>query len=58
MKLNKKIRKRLTKPVRKLIKRHGADAAVELVTAFVAATASGAIASKKAAKRREAAAAD
>jgi hypothetical protein len=53
VKLKKKIRKRLLKPVRKLIKRHGAVVATELVMALItAAAAKGATTGKKKKDRR------
>ena len=47
MKLKKKIRKRLAKPVRKLVKAYGPEIAANLVTAFIAAAASRAASGKK-----------
>lgn len=47
MKLKKKIRKRLTKPVRKLVKRHGTEFAVKVLTGLVTAAAAGALEKKR-----------
>jgi hypothetical protein len=47
VKLKKKIRKRLLKPVRKLIKRHGAIVAAELVTGLITAAAARGVAKSK-----------
>lgn len=46
MKLKKNIRKRLTKPVKKLVKRHGAEIAIKLLTGIVTAAAAGAVGKK------------
>jgi hypothetical protein len=51
VKLKKKIRKRLMKPVRKLVKRHGAVIAAEIVGTLIAAAATRATKDKK--QRRE-----
>jgi hypothetical protein len=47
VKLKKKIRKRLAKPVRKLVKAYGPVIAAELVTALVAAAAARGAGGKK-----------
>ncbi|WP_420130120.1 hypothetical protein [Longimicrobium sp.] len=52
MKLKKKIRKRLMKPVRKLVKQYGPVIAAELVTAVVAAAAARRSGGTKPGKRR------
>lgn len=57
MKLKKKIRKRLLKPVRKLIKRHGAIVAAELVAGLITAAAARGVARSKDKKERRASAA-
>lgn len=56
MKLKKKVRKRLIKPVRKLVKRHGTEIAVKLLTGLVTAAAAGAV--KKRQERDRATAGD
>jgi hypothetical protein len=52
VKLKMKIRKRLAKPVRKLVKAYGPMIAAELVTALVAAAAARKSGEKKHSRRR------